>query len=332
MKLPTDIKKIIVFRALQLGDMLCHIPAMRALRHAYPNASITLAGLPWAKSFTERFNNYFDDFIWFPGFPGLPEQPVDPVLFASFLNKVQNRHFDLALQMQGNGTIVNAMIALFEAHYTAGFFLPDDYAPNLEYFLAYPDHGSEIERHLLLMDYLGIPSQGTQLEFPITAQDQYDYETLQLALAPKQYVCIHPGSRGAWRQWPVEHFAALADYAVECGFKAAITGTREEADIVAAVIGQMREPAINLAGLTNLGAMGILIKNAYALISNCTGVSHMAAAFQTPSIVISMDGEPQRWGPLNKKLHRTINWLESDDFDAVKKQAIDLLSVSQVSL
>lgn len=321
-----------VFRALQLGDMLCHVPAMRALRYAYPNASITLAGLPWAKSFTERFSNYFDDFIWFPGYPGLPEQHVDPVVFASFLNKVQRQHFDLALQMQGNGTIVNAMVELFEAHYTAGFFQPGDYAPNTEYFLAYPDHGSEIERHLLLMNYLGIPSQGTQLEFPITAQDQQDYEGLQLTIVPKQYVCIHPGSRGTWRQWPVAHFAALADYAVERGFVAVITGTRGEADIIAAVIGQMRHPAINLAGLTNLGAMGVLIKNAYALISNCTGVSHMAAAFRTPSIVISMDGEPQRWGPLNKKIHRTINWLESDDFNEVKKQTTELLSVGQVSL
>ncbi|HEX3934640.1 MAG TPA: glycosyltransferase family 9 protein [Puia sp.] len=326
MKLPADIKKIIVFRALQLGDMLCHIPAMRALRHAFPDAQITLAGLPWAKSFIGRFSAYFDDFIWFPGYPGLPEQTVDPVLFAAFLNKVQSRHFDLALQMQGNGTIVNAMVELFEARYTAGFFLPGDYAPNQDYFMPYPDQGSEIERHLLLMEYLGIPLQGTGLEFPISAQDQRDYENLKLPFKPKQYVCIHPGSRGAWRQWPTAHFAALADDAVVGGFEAVVTGTKDETAIVEEVIRQMRRPAINLAGQTNLGAMGILIRDAYALISNCTGVSHMAAAFQTPSIVISMDGEPQRWGPLNKALHRTINWLEAADFDRVKQQAAVLLS------
>lgn len=325
MKLPADIKKIIVFRALQLGDMLCHIPAMRALRHAYPQASITLAGLPWAKSFTERFSEYFDDFIWFPGYPGLPEQQVDPVVFASFLNKVQTRHFDLALQMQGNGTIVNAMVELFEAHYTAGFFLPGDYSCNQDYFLAYPDQGSEIERHIRLMEFLGIPSQGNHLEFPLTPQDEQEYEALKLHLRPKRYVCIHPGSRGAWRQWPTAHFAEMADYAVECGFEAVVTGTKEESAIVAEVINQMRQPALNLAGKTGLGAMGILIKNAYALISNCTGVSHMAAAFKTPSIVISMDGEPERWGPINKDIHYTINWLKNPDFQIVRDRAADLL-------
>jgi ADP-heptose:LPS heptosyltransferase len=326
MNLPADIKKIIIFRALQLGDMLCIIPAIKALRNAYPFASITLAGLPWAKSFTERYHEYFDEFIWFPGYPGLPEQQVDPVLFASFLNKVQTHHFDLALQMQGNGTIVNAMIELFEAHYTAGFFLPRDYAPNQNYFMAYPDYGSEIERHVKLMEYLGIPSQGTDLEFPLTSQDQHEYDSLKLPLQPKKYVCIHPGSRGSWRQWPTTHFAAMADYAVACGFEAVITGTKDEAEIVDEVISQMLQPALNLAGKTSLGAIGILIKNSYALISNCTGVSHMAAAFKTPSIVISMDGEPERWGPINKDIHHTINWLQQPDFQLVFDQAAEMLN------
>jgi ADP-heptose:LPS heptosyltransferase len=327
MKLQATIKKIIVFRALQLGDMLCHIPAMRALRRAYPQANITLAGLPWAKSFTERFADYFDDFIWFPGYPGLPEQPVDPAAFAAFLHKVQGQSFDLALQMQGNGTIVNAMVELFEAHDTAGFYLPGDYAPNQDYFMPYPDEGTEIERHLRLMEFLGIPAQGTFLEFPLTSRDQQDYNELMLSLQPKKYVCIHPGSRGAWRQWPVANFAAIADYAVSCGFEAVITGTKDETGIVDEVISHMEQPAINLAGKTSLGAIGVLISNAYALISNCTGVSHMAAAFKTPSMVISMDGEPERWGPINKEIHRTINWLDKPDFSRVYEEATLLLQV-----
>ncbi|MGN6398248.1 MAG: glycosyltransferase family 9 protein [Mucilaginibacter sp.] len=325
MKLPADIKKIIVFRALQLGDMLCHIPAMRALRKAYPQASITLAGLPWAKGLVERFHEYFDDFVWFPGYPGLPEQEVDATMFASFLNKVQAKHYDLALQMQGNGTIVNAMVELFEAHYTAGFYLPGDYAPNHDYFMPYPNAGSEIERHIKLMEFLGIPPQGNALEFPLTIQDQREYDELKLHLLYKEYVCIHPGSRGQWRQWPTQNFAAMADYAVECGFEAVVTGTKDEAPIVEDVINYMKYPALNLAGRTSLGAIGILIKNAYALISNCTGVSHMAAAFKTPSIVISMDGEPDRWGPINKDIHQTINWLTQPDFQVVFEKAAKLL-------
>src|SRR4051812_40218475 len=123
MKLTTgQVNKIAVFRALHLGDMLCAVPAFRALRMAYPNAEITLLGLPWAQSFVERFNKYFDRFIYFPGYPALPEQEFDAEKFFSFLQKVQAEEFDLLLQMQGNGTVVNELVAHFKARYTAGFY------------------------------------------------------------------------------------------------------------------------------------------------------------------------------------------------------------------
>ncbi|MDR6943183.1 glycosyltransferase family 9 protein [Mucilaginibacter pocheonensis] len=326
MKLPADIQSIIIFRALQLGDMLCVMPAVRALKCAYPNARITLAGMPWASSFTKRFSKYFDDFIWFPGYPGLPEQQLNPAEFTSFLSTVQERQYDLAIQMQGNGSIVNPMIELWGARITAGYFKKDDYAPNGDYFMEYPDYGSEIDRHLQLMNFLGIPLQGNELEFPLTVEDEDDYKALDVQTEVKKYICVHPGSRGAWRQWPTAHFAKLADYCASCGFKVIITGTQQELDIVNNVISQMKRPAVNLAGKTSLGAIGILIKNAYALISNCTGVSHIAAAFKTPSIVISMDGEPERWGPINTDLHYTINWLARPDFDMVFRKTMQILS------
>jgi ADP-heptose:LPS heptosyltransferase len=329
MRLPSsEIKKIAIFRALQLGDMLCVIPAVKALRFAYPDAEITLIGLPWAKSFTERFNKYFNNFITFPGHPGLPEQKFDPAAFTTFLGEIQAKQFDLAIQMQGNGSVINPMVELFGAKYTAGYSKTGHYAPNNGLFMPYPDEGHEIGRHLALMEFLGIPSQGNDLEYPLNTEDYNALQGLNLGLVPKKYVCIHPGSRGAWRQWPVKYFAALADYCMEQGYKAVITGTKDEAKIIDAVISHMRYKPINTAGKTSMGAVGALIEDAAMLISNCTGVSHVASAFKTPSIVISMDGEPQRWGPLDKRVHRTINWLQSPDFHLVFRETVELVSLA----
>lgn len=329
MKLPSsEIKKIAIFRALQLGDMLCSIPGIRTLRHAFPQAQITLIGLPWAKSFTERFSDYFDSFIQFPGYPGLPEQKFDPAAFTELLLKVQQEKFDLAIQMQGNGSVVNPMVELFGAKYTAGYSTDGHYAPDNGLFMPYPDYGHEIDRHILLMEFLGIQSQGTDLEFPLTDDDQKAFDALQLEIQPQKYVCIHPGSRGAWRQWPVKYFAALADYCTEQGLKAVLTGTKAEEAIINEVIQNMRHDAINTAGKTSIGAVALLIKNAAMLISNCTGVSHIASAFKTPSIVISMDGEPQRWGPLDQRVHRTINWLQLPDFHSVFRETVEVVSMA----
>lgn len=88
----------------------------------------------------------------------------------------------------------------------------------------------------------------------------------------------------------------------------------------------MRTRPIDLTGKTGLGEIGFLIQNAFLLISNCTGVSYIASATHTRSIVVSMDGEPHRWDPIDIPLHRTINWFAEPDFEKVKITLYDLIS------
>ncbi len=311
-----NIKKIAIFRALQLGDMLCASPAIRALRFAYPEAEITLLGLPWAQSLVERFSNYFDRFIHFPGYPGLPEQTFDEEKFTIFLNEIRNEQFDLLIQMQGNGTIVNPLMFEFGATNVAGFYNEESFVDS-PLFMPYPNHISEIHRHLLLMQYLGIEYEGDHLEFPLTKKDQEDFHDLLLPIEVRKYICIHPGSRGTLRQWPPKYFGAIADYYVEQGFTVVITGTKEERDVTREVIKCMHHLSTDLTGKTNLGAVAVLIKNSFTLISNCTGVSHVADALDTPSVIISMDGEALRWAPLNRQLHRVIDWTKEQHFESV---------------
>lgn len=325
MKLPIPIRSIAILRALQLGDMLCVIPAVRALRKAYPDAKITLLGLPWAASFVKRFDKYFDGFMHFPGYPGLPEQEYNQGAFIEFINNVKEKQFDLVLQMQGNGTIVNDILPLFKAKCMAGFYNDESFKPS-NLFLSYPNAGHEIHRHIQLMQYLGITPAGDELEFPTTNEDYTALEKLCLYLPPQKYVCIHPGSRGRWRQWPPRYFAALGDICVENGFTVIITGTKDESDVTGELIKCMHHPVVNLTGCTSVGAMALLLKDAYMLIANCTGVSHIAAATKTRSVIISMDGEPERWGPLNHNIHTTIDCSTHHRFDEVLKYTVDMIS------
>ncbi|HEX8061006.1 MAG TPA: glycosyltransferase family 9 protein [Cyclobacteriaceae bacterium] len=306
-------QRIGIFRALQLGDMLCSIPALRSLRAAFPNAEVTLIGLPWAQSFARRFGKYFDDFISFPGYPGLPEQEFSQEAYAGFFRDIRNSDFDLLIQMQGNGTIVNEMMGTWNARNLAGFH-NNQSAMKSGLFLEYPSHIHEIHRHLLLMEHLGVPHAGDELEFILTPDDINNFKLLEIQ---QPYVCIHPGSRGRWRQWPPELFARIADEFAEAGFNIAVTGTTSEADITGTVIDNMKHDAIDLTGMTTLGSMALLLQNSEMLVSNCTGVSHLAVAMRTPSVVISMDGEPERWAPLNARRHVTIDCRNQNRFHEV---------------
>jgi ADP-heptose:LPS heptosyltransferase len=303
-----EIESVAVFRALQLGDMLCAVPALRALRGALPNARITLVGLPWAQQFASRFSNYIDDFIPFPGHPAFPEQPCREDLIPAFFQAMQARNFDLALQMHGSGQVSNQIIGTFGAAAVAGCAAagtPADPAC----FVEYPDYGPEPLRLLKLTEFLGAPTLDTRLEFPITADDRQELRASAVApdLTAGSYICIHPGARFRDKCWPPQRFAEVADrLADEFGLRVVLTGSAKEADLTAAVAAQMKHEAIDTAVPLSIGAMAALMRDARLLVCNDTGVSHIAAGLGLPSVVVFSKADIQRWAPLDRDLHRCL--------------------------
>jgi ADP-heptose:LPS heptosyltransferase len=110
----------------------------------------------------------------------------------------------------------------------------------------------------------------------------------------------------AERCWQSESFARIADELAVRGLQIVLTGTRAEVSVVQAVAEAMRFPVLNLVGRTSLGALAILLKGARLVICNDTGISHLADALQTKSVVIFSNSDPVRWAPLNRQLHRIV--------------------------
>jgi len=299
-----------IFRALPgLGDLLCAVPAWRTLRAAFPQARLSLIGLPETRPLTARFSRYIDEFIPFPGFPGLKEKTPHIPELLDFLTAVQGR-FNLVMQMHGSGLLSNPVTMLLGAHRAAGFYLPGQYCPDQHSFLPYPTHLSEVQRYLTLLKFLGIPAQGEALEFPLEAQDYADFAALtaERPLPPYQpYVCLHPGSSHPAKRWPPRYFARVGDVLARWGFTVLLTGTKKENHLTTAVAAAMKQPAINLAGRTPLGALALLLQDAHLLVCNDTGVSHLAAAMQTPSVIVfHHTGDVPRWAPTDRVRHRVI--------------------------
>lgn len=299
-------RRIVVFRALMLGDMLCATPALRVLRGAWPEARITLVGLPWAADWARRLASV-DDFEPFPGWPGLPElQPPAPGQMSGFMARIRSCRFDLAIQLHGAGAVVNAVVARFGAAWNAGFasreawFPPEDRAR----FAAWPEQGHEILRLLSLTDHLGLARRGTYIDWPLSPQDHANAR--RLVPAEHGYAVVHPGAQLPSRRWPARRFAAVADRIAQAGLRVVLTGTEGERGLVASVAAMMRQQPLDLCGRTDLWTLGALLSSARVLVCNDTGLSHVAAALGTRSVVVACGSETGRWAPLDTGRHRVL--------------------------
>jgi len=315
-----DIGSVAVFRALHLGDMLCAVPALRALRTALPHARITLVGLPWAGQFAARFRHYIDDFLPFPGHPLLPEQPVRHEELTPFYAGMGARGFTLALQLHGNGGISNEIVAGFGAHAMAGHCQGKPVLTERTMLFPYPEVGAESDRLLHLVGRLGASAVGDYLEFPLAPEDRQELEASGIAagLKPGGYICVHPGARKRDKCWPARRFAEVADrLAAEFGVDVVLTGSADEADLAGEVASHMQARAVNAAAPISIGAMAVLMKQARLLVCNDTGVSHIAAGLRLKSVVIFSKADIARRAPLDRDNHRCI-W----DPDAQRSAAV----------
>lgn len=298
--------RIAVFRALQLGDMLCAVPALRALRDRWPQARITLIGLPWARDFVRRYATLLDDWMHFPGAVGFPEQIETDAGLPEFYRQARARRFDLAIQLHGSGGAANDIVLGLGAPSNAGFTNDLDAGkarPGC--FMPWPDALPEPERYATLMEFMGVPVHDRALWFPVSNEDRIECRALLRVhgIRPERAVIMHAGSQLPSRRWPPERFAAAADALAGEGWRILLTGTAGEAALIAQVQAAMTLPSVNLAGVTTLGGLAALVQAVPLIVCNDTGISHIAAALGTPSVVVACGSDTRRWAPADTRRH-----------------------------
>jgi heptosyltransferase II len=130
-------------------------------------------------------------------------------------------------------------------------------------------------------------------------------------LTPGAYGVFAPGAEfGPAKRWPAAHYAALA---CRLGQTVVLLGSPKEAQeaaaIAAAVPGDLAR-VVNLIGQTSLTqALGV-IANAAWVVSNDSGLMHVAAALQVPQVAVFGSSSPLHTPPLNERAR--VVWLKQD--------------------
>ena len=155
-----------------------------------------------------------------------------------------------------------------------------------------------VEQALDVLQCFDIP-RPAKAEFPLSFPD------FSLDAGEGPMIGLLPISRWKTKNWPVDHFAALAHRtAVELGATPLILGGKADADACAAICRAVPQ-AMNLCGAMSLPQLGGLISKLDLLVSNDSGPVHMAAALGKPCLVFFGPTIPGRTGPYGD-IHRVL--------------------------
>lgn len=269
---------LLVLRALGLGDFLTGVPALRALRRAFPDHELVLAA-------------------------PLVQEPLvalggvaDRVLDASGLGPLRwdARPPEVAVNLHGRGPQSHALLSALSPGRLVAFGCPEAGHDGP----AWRAEEHEVLRWCRLVE--------EDLCVPADPQDLGLAAPLSPAAIPDAVV-VHPGAAFAARRWPPDRFAAVGRWAAAQGYPVAVTGGPDERELAEEVRRTAGLPSdAVLAGRTDLTELAAQVATARLLVSGDTGVAHLASAYSTPSVLLFGPTPPTRWGPPAEGPHAVV--------------------------
>jgi ADP-heptose:LPS heptosyltransferase len=268
--------RILLLRALGLGDFLTGVPAYRAVRRAFPDHQVVLAA-PAALAPLVPLTGAIDELR--------PAGELEPVPWAGSRPEV-------GIDLHGRGPASHRLVAaldpqrliVFGGEHAGGYRGP-----------VWRAGEHEVARWCRLLTESGIPADPADLVLTAPAEPG------------PAYVLVHPGAAAPGRRWPAERFAAVAGWLADRGHEVRITGSAAEQDLarqVARLAGLPQDHV--LAGRTSLASLAALVASAQLVISGDTGLAHLASAFARPSVTLFGPVPPAEWGPPAHPRHQVL--------------------------
>ncbi|MFK0119900.1 glycosyltransferase family 9 protein [Streptomyces sp. NPDC090994] len=277
--------RLLVLRALGLGDLLAGVPALRALRRAYPGHELVLAGPAGLAPVVAATG------------------AVDRLLPAAAPGRAVPRALDwtgpppdLAVDLHGNGPASHRPLAALRPRRLLAFAAADGPPWYAE------EH--ERDRWCRLLTAYGIDADPTDLLLPRP----------RVPSPAPGAVVLHPGAGAPSRCWPAERYATVAETLRARGLRVVVTGGPDENDLVARLAKDAGLPDTDVfGGGLPYDRLSALVADAHAVISGDTGIAHLAVAHAAPSVTLFGPVPPSRWGPPPHPRHQVLHHPGPDD-------------------
>ncbi|MCR4438564.1 MAG: glycosyltransferase family 9 protein [bacterium] len=293
---------LVVRQHNQLGDMLCATPTLRLLRQAYPRADITLITSPANYPAVEH-NIRLDRVLVFDKI-GFAKQPRR---YWHFLHTLRSLKPDVAIVLSTVSMSVTSDVLAYlsRARYRVGAAAIDG-VPNTTGFLfnvpvtldwrAEP-HRHQALRNMDMLHPLGLRSTDLQAELFPTPEERARAAELLARIGSGVKVGIHPGAGKPANRWPVANFAELANaLAQRCGAHIVITAGPDDGQVLEELVPALRAPHTVCLNRP-LGELAAIIDGLDLMVSNDTGVLHVAGTTRVPLISLFGATDPEQWAP-----------------------------------
>ncbi len=303
-------KRILIRGTNWVGDAIMSIPAMREIRHLFPDAHISLLVRPWVKDVYSAVE-FVDEILEYDK-NGIHQGWLG---FQRLTSNLRQGRFDLAIILQ------NAFEAALIA-WLAG--IPQRVGYARDFRSIFLTHACRIDPEVRKVHqayyYLGILSGVDLLQPRLWLQSDH---SLPISIGIREtdrqsarqilqsygiqegeiLVGINPGaSYGGAKRWFSERYATVADaLAEQNGARIVIFGSQNEHEVAEQVAAGMKHSPIVLAGRTTLGQLMALLKECRLLITNDSGPMHLAAALDVPQLAIFGSTSEVATGPLSNK-------------------------------
>ena len=314
--IPTDLSdressapRILAVRLDNVGDMVMLGPALRAVRRAYPSASVTLLSSPAGASVAPLLP-WVDEVLTHRALwqDARGELPLDPERELDLVRVLASRRFHAALIFTSfSQSPLPPAYVCFLAGIPIRAGQTDRFGGSVlsPALRAAPWAAHQVDRNLHLVEGMGIPAAGRHLELRVPADAEVGADALlgRVGLAPdRPFIVVAPGASCSARRYDPARFGVIA---AELGrlsaYPVLLVGSEREHGIESEVLAAawQRGPSpVSIVGQTTIPELAAIIARSALVVSNDSAAMHIADAFARPIVVLfsGTDLESQ-WRP-----------------------------------